>query len=254
MKLTTILNELHGQYSTFRLCMDGYVPLSLPLIKKLVKPTKKIVFHMTDVDHLTNLHRMEGKSKAISAFTKASGNPFFNSPLAGDGMWTNGGVLVVLSGIVLAESWGDLWTVVDENGRRWAKPDTLIHREFEGRIIDSADKRTKELKEKHLTQKPLTNEEKNEFITGYINTAYKVLLKNKSFFQKKYNTPAMLPLGEYWNELVVSKIKVEQIYIITDHSPTHSKQKQRWALKNYKNAKAIKVKDIGYTINKWVKK
>lgn len=251
MKLTTILNELHGQYSTFRLCWDDYIPLSLPLIKKLVKPQRKIVFHMTDLYHLPSLHRMEGKSKALSTFSKAKHSNF--SPLSGRGMWTQGGVFVVLSGIVLAESWGDLWTVVDESGRRWAKPDTLIHKEFEGTIINRAPKRIKELKEKHRTG-TLSNKEKNEFITGYINTAYKVLLKNRSFFQKKYNNKSYLPSDELWNELVVSKIRVEKIYIITDYDDYQSKETEKWALETYPNAEEIEVADIEPLIRKWANK
>ena len=250
MKLTTILNEIHGQNSTFKLCWDGYIPLSLPIIKKLVKPKRRIVFHMTDVDHLEKLHRIEGKSKALSSFTKLDFLSFAPGPLTGGGMWTRGGVLAVLSGVVLAENWGDLWTVVDKGGRRWAKPNTLIHKEFEGKVIDSAPKRIKRLRAKHYTD-GLTNKEKNEFITGYINTAYKLLLKNRSFFQKKYDNKKHLPWGERWNELVVNKIRIEKIYVMMDYEGYQPKKKQKWALETYSTAEAIEVDDIIPLIRKW---
>lgn len=96
MKLTELLKELKWQASTLEMCMNGMVPLSLPIIKQMVETKRTTAFHVTDVDNLPKLVSMEGKSKSISAFNKVSTDRD-SGPATGDGMWTKGGVLVLLS-------------------------------------------------------------------------------------------------------------------------------------------------------------
>jgi hypothetical protein len=151
-----------------------------------------------------------------------------SGPVTGAGMWTKGGVLVLLSGIVLAESVEDLWTKPDEGGRRWVAPGNAFYKEFseENQIIDFAPQ-LKPLKEKwekftssynqiHKNQPDLTNEEKVFYIKTYIDTAYKLMLKNKESFQNKYVNSNYLSSRSNWNEIVLSKIKVEKIGVIED--------------------------------------
>ena len=196
MKLTQILKEIKWQASTLEMCMNDMVPLSLPIIQQMVETKRATAFHITDVDNLPKLVSMEGKSKSISAFNRTADMDI--GPITGAGMWTKGGILVLLSGIVLAESVQDLWTKPDESGRRWVEPKNAFYKEFseENKIIDFAPQ-LKPLKEKwekftssynqiHKTQPDLTNEEKHYFIKTYIDTAYKLMLKNKKSFQDKY--------------------------------------------------------------------
>lgn len=227
MKLTQLLKEIKWQASTLEMCMTGMVPLSLPIIKQMVETKRTTAFHITDIDNLPKLASMEGKSKSISSFNKVSNVDY--GPAAGSGMWTKGGVLVLLSGIVLAESVEDLWTKPDEGGRRWVAPGNAFYKEFneENQIMDFAPQ-LKPLKEKwekftssyndiHGTEPDLTKEEKAYFIKTYIDTAYKLMLKNKESFQDKYVNSNYLSSRSNWNEIVLSKIKVEKIGIIQDN-------------------------------------
>jgi hypothetical protein len=207
--------------------MAGMVPLSLPIIKQMVETKRTTAFHVTDIDNLPKLVSIEGKSKSISAFNKTADIDI--GPITGAGMWTKGGVLVLLSGIVLAESVQDLWTKPDESGRRWVEPKNAFYKEFseENQIMDYAPQ-LKPLKEKwekftssyndiYKNQPDLTNEEKAYFIKTYIDTAYKLMLKNKESFQDKYVNSNYLSSRSNWNEIVLSKIKVEKIGIIQDN-------------------------------------
>ena len=228
MKLTQILNEIKWQVSTLEMCMNDMVPLSLPIIQQMVETKRATAFHVTDADNLPKLVSMEGKSKSISAFNRTANMDI--GPITGAGMWTKGGILVLLSGIVLAESVQDLWSKPDNSGIRWVNPGNAFYKEFseENQIIDFAPE-LKPLKEKwekftssynqiHQNQPDLTKEEKHYFIKTYIDTAYKLMLKNKKSFQDKYINSNYLSSRANWNELVISKIKVEKIAVIQDHN------------------------------------
>ena len=208
--------------------MNDMVPLSLPIVKQLVETRRTTAMHITDADNLPKLVSLEGKSKSISAFNRTANMDI--GPATGKGMWTKGGILVLLSGIVLAESVHDLWSKPDEGGRRWVNPGNAFYKEFseENQIIYFAPQ-LKPLKEKwekftssynqiHQTQPDLTKEEKNYFIKTYIDVAYKLMLKNKKSFQDKYINSNYLSSRANWNELVISKIKVEKIAVIQDHN------------------------------------
>jgi hypothetical protein len=264
MKLTELLKELKWQASTLEMCMNDMVPLSLPIIKQMVETKRATAFHVTDVDNLPKLVSMEGKSKSISSFNKVTTNTDIG-PVTGAGMWTKGGILVLLSGIVLAESVQDLWTKPDESGRRWVEPKNAFYKEFseEHQIIDFAPK-LKPLKEKwekftssynqiHKNQPDLTNDEKLYFIKTYIDTAYKLMLKNKKSFQDKYINSNYLSSRSNWNEIVLSKIKIEKIGVIEDSygiglaaksALTSNKGLIDKLKAKYKNVEVIKSKDV----------
>ena len=261
MKLTQILNEIKWQVSTLEMCMNDMVPLSLPIIQQMVETKRATAFHVTDADNLPKLVSMEGKSKSISAFNKTADMDI--GPITGAGMWTKGGLLVLLSGIVLAESVQDLWTKPDESGRRWVSPNNAFYKEFseENKIIDFAPQ-LKPLKEKwekftssynqiHKTEPDLTNEEKLYFIKTYIDTAYKLMIKNKKSFQDKYINSTYLSSRANWNEIVLNKIKVEKIGVIEDSkgmrkdgSMNPDKELINSIKNKYQNVEVIKLKDI----------
>lgn len=271
MKLTELLKELKWQASTLEMCMNGMVPLSLPIIKQMVETKRTTAFHVTDVDNLPKVLSMEGKSKSISAFNKVSTDKD-SGPATGAGMWTKGGVLVLLSGVVLAESVEDLWTKPDEGGRRWVNPGNAFYKEFnqENQIIDFAPQ-LKPLKEKwerftgsynqvHKTEPDLTKEEKAYFIKTYIDTAYKLMLKNKESFQNKYINSTYLGSRANWNEIVLSKIKVETIGVVEDSygiglaakdALTSNKGLIDKLKAKYKNVEVIKSKDIPAFLKKY---
>ena len=251
--------------------MNGMIPLSLPIIKQMVETKRTTAFHVTDVDNLPKLVSMEGQSKSISAFNKVTTSTD-SGPATGAGMWTKGGVLVLLSGVVLAESVEDLWTKPDEGGRRWVAPGNAFHKEFSEVIktIDSApqlsqlknkwEKFTSSYNDIHKNQPDLTKEEKAYFIKTYIDTAYKLMLKNKDSFQNKYINSTYLGSRANWNEIVLSKIKVEKIGVIEDSygiglaaksALTSNKGLIDKLTSKYQNVEVIKSKDIPAFLKKY---
>jgi hypothetical protein len=211
----SVNEELKWQASTLEMCMNDMVPLTLPIVKQLVEIRRTNAFHITDIDNLSKLVSLEGKSKSISAFNKVDSAA---GPASGKGMWTKGGILVLLSGIVLAESISDLWSKPDKSGIRWITPGNAIHNEFskKNKIIDFAPQ-LKPLKEKwEQSKSDLTNQEKQYFIKTYIDTAYKLMIANKQYFQNKYLNSDYLYYNSDWNEVILSKIKVEKIAVIQD--------------------------------------
>jgi hypothetical protein len=264
MKLIQLLKEIKWQASTLEMCMNGMVPLSLPIIKQMVETKRTTAFHITDIDNLPKLASMEGKSKSISSFNKVSNVDY--GPAAGSGMWTKGGVLVLLSGIVLAESVEDLWTKPDEGGRRWVAPGNAFYKAFseENQIIDFAPQ-LKPLKEKwekftssyndiHGTEPDLTKEEKAYYIKTYIDTAYKLMLKNKESFQDKYVNSNYLSSRSNWNEIVLSKIKVEKIGVIQDNPATgyETAQVSDYPFAIQKKHRELELTKGRATANKWL--
>lgn len=216
MKLVNILNELRWKRSTFEMCIDDMIPLSLPIVKKLVQPKREKSFHITDVKNLDKVASIQGKSKSISTFNKTD---FFSPITMGTGIGTRGGVAVILSGIVLADSIWDLMTRPDESGRRWVQPGNVLYDDFsiKHRIVDFGPSKLKVLRKKWDETKELSNEEKQYFIKTYIDTAYKVMLKNKSHFQNKYFNSNYLSSEGNWNEVVLTKIKIEAVAVLSDY-------------------------------------
>jgi hypothetical protein len=226
--------------------MDGMLPITLPIVKQLVETRRTSAFHITDMDNLSKLVSLEGKSKSISAFNKAD---MVIGPASGKGMWTKGGILVLISGIVLAESIKDLWSAPDESGRRWISPGNVLYSDFSKKdeVINYIPK-LKPLREKYRSGEPLTNSEKQYFIKNYIDTAYKLMLKYKDEFQNKYLNSDYLYYNSDWNEVILSKIKVEKIAVIQDSIEITGVS----PLKDYPKDVQEKYKELELNLNKKV--
>jgi hypothetical protein len=222
------------------------LPITLPIVKQLVETRRTSAFHITDMDNLSKLVSLEGKSKSISAFNKAD---MVIGPASGKGMWTKGGILVLISGIVLAESIKDLWSAPDESGRRWISPGNVLYSDFSKKdeVINYIPK-LKPLREKYRSGEPLTNSEKQYFIKNYIDTAYKLMLKYKDEFQKKYLNSDYLYYNSDWNEVILSKIKVEKIVVIEDSDAL----KGQSPLEDYPKDVQEKYKELKQTTNQKV--
>jgi len=239
------LNEVKWEESTYEKCMLGKIPLSLQIVKQLVDPIKTTSMHVTDVENLPKVAALQGKQKSISTFNKISKY----GPIAqGKGLHTKGGIIVVLSGTVLAQSIMDLWTEPDKRGLRWVNPGTVIA--DLGRETDVVFNFAPELKpykeewKKNMYAKPATNQEKYEFIQKYIAAAYKYMLSKKKQFQDKYLNSNHLYYDSEWNEVVLNQIKIEKILAIPAHWDTSTIEENETILKQlkqtYKNVEVAK--------------
>jgi hypothetical protein len=231
------LNEVKWEGDTFSRCMQGQLPLSLNIVKQLVDPIKTTSLHVTTIENLPKVAALEGTKKSISTFNKI--DKYSKIVQNGKGVDTDGGVFVLLSGVVLAQSIMDLWTAPDKQGRRWVNPGTIIA--DLGRERDVVFNFAPELKpfKKRWLEDPLnefTPAEKNEFIRNYYDAAQKFMLSKKKEFQDKYLNSNQLYYESDWNEVVLTQIKIEKILAIpsnwsedeTENQKTLEKLKQKY--------------------------
>jgi hypothetical protein len=211
----SIINEVKWQDSTFNICMRGEIPLSLPIVKQLVDPITTTSLHVTDVENLPKVAAMEGTKKQISTFNKIDK---YGKIAQGRGMHTKGGIIVSLSGVVLAQSIMDLWTTPDKSGWRWVRTGTVLDSIWgsNGDEVFNFAPHLKPFKERFLFQHPtsFTNEEKGKFVKDYIDAAYKYMLSKKKEFQNKYLNSNKLYYEADWNEVVLTQIKIEKVLAI----------------------------------------
>ena len=87
---------------------DGYIPLSPSILKEFERDVKG-VYHVTDIEGLQKLAKLEGKRVDIATFSKGS------KGLSG-GLLRTAEVLVTLDGKSSIDFAGDVASKVDRNG------------------------------------------------------------------------------------------------------------------------------------------
>ncbi len=213
------LNEaVKWETEVFDKCLRGEVPLSLNIIKKLVDPIVAKSLHITDIKNLPKVAALEGTKKSISTFNiTAKGSKITR----GEGLWTKGGVIVSMTGTILAQSIHDLWTYPDHQGRRWIEPGVMFGNPNRQRyqVYDFAPElepyRVKYMQE--YFNGTITNQEKADFIKKYFEAAEKFMLSRKKEFVDRYSNANTLYYESDWNEVVLTNIKIEKIlYVPTD--------------------------------------
>jgi hypothetical protein len=220
----TINEAIKWEEDTYRKCMLGKLPLSLNIVQKLVEPIKATTLHITDINNLPKVAALQGTKKSISTFNKTTK---WGKIVQGKGLWTEGGVLVALSGVILAQSIMDLWTEPDKQGRRWVNPGTVIANL--GREQDVVFKFAPELQPykaqyiEHAFDGTITNADKAEFIKKYYEAAERYMLSKKKDFQETYSNSKGLHWEADWNEVVLTNIKIEKILVIPSVVKTKTK-------------------------------
>jgi hypothetical protein len=211
------INEVKWEDDAYTKCMLGKLPLSLNIVQKLVEPIRTTSLHATDIDNLPKVASLEGTKKSISTFNKTSK---YGKLVQGKGMHTKGGIIVALSGVVLAQSIMDLWTEPDKQGRRWVNPGTVIaNLGREQDVVFNFAPELKKYKEnwkEHSFDGTITNSEKAEFIKKYYEAADRYMLSKKKEFQDKYLNSNGLYYDVDWNEVVLSQIKIESILVVPE--------------------------------------
>ena len=101
---------------------DIHIPLSPSIFKRIwPKPVRTKAFHLTDLQGVQRLKKLQGSKRSISAFYNMT------DYMIQSGIRTDGGYVVELEGDVLAASPDDLSTQPDKSGRRWITVSTLIN-------------------------------------------------------------------------------------------------------------------------------
>lgn len=265
IKLKDLITELAWVDKTFKQVHLLNIPISIPIMKKVIGDVTVSAFHMTELDYVVNgnVKKSIGTKKSLSTFTAITQH----SDLArGKGIQTGGGILFHVEGKLLISANQDIGSGVDESGRRWLN----VHL-FDGLLGNIKGKwklqqhmsKNKTWADLHEKAKAIgyvqddgefgtmTNKEKQQYIKIYIDEITKLMVKNKKTITDKFGTKA-LDTGPYnwfeWNETVVSNIKIKDVLVIQDNSDIYT-----WMNRGF-NVKGVRTKLTRKDIDKYLKK
>jgi hypothetical protein len=116
MKFKDYIGEVNeknaqGNTETSNLISLASIPLTTKMMDRLGYSYEDEAYHVTSEQYLESLIKLQGKKKQISAFTKG-GNELMKLP-------SNPTILVKLEGNIVIDSESDMWTHIDNQGRRW---------------------------------------------------------------------------------------------------------------------------------------
>ena len=202
--------------------------LSTTALERVFGELERInAWHVTDLEGLKGLKRIQGKKSSISVMTSIRAS----NPTALDGIETEGGVVVELEGTELMASNKDAWSERLEGGRR-AIP--IIKENFPS-MFRHMELMIKKMYEKY-SKKPypknsrkaaiefnglgqtLSQKEKGQFIKEYIDNCEDILKKNK-MGQKELRNYGRFEKGHKYapyNESVVNQISIKKVYLVEE--------------------------------------
>ena len=216
--------------------LDVPIPLSSSIFKRVwPDDIRTTVFHLTDVDGLDKLVRLQGKKKAISAFTSMD-RYYYNR-----GVQTAGGIVAEIDGNVLIAAPTDIMSRPDNTGRRWTAFRAISGREKFGRIDDltiksigkDVEKLFKQLittyypdklqpyskklantQWQYIGQHPLSD--KRKIIADYIDGMEKIIKKHSAKLRGVFTRYLdRRRTDDAWDEIIVNDIKIKQVHILT---------------------------------------
>ena len=217
--------------------LDVPIPLSSAIFKRVwPDDIRTTVFHLTDVDGLDKLVKLQGKKKSISAFT--SMDRYYYSR----GVQTEGGIVAEIDGNVLIAAPTDIMSRPDNTGRRWTAFRAISGREKFGRIDDltikSIGKDVEKLFKQLITtyypdklqpySKKLANtqwqyigahplSDKRKIIADYIDGMEKIIKKHSAKLRGVFTRYLdRRRTDDAWDEIIVNDIKIKQVHILTD--------------------------------------
>ena len=117
IKLKDLLMEVAWENKTLNMAALRRIPISAPIMKKVLGDITVGSFHMTDFKNVDKIKSLVGKKKSISTFNTYGANA--SELKHGIGIKTNGGILLSLEGKLRASSAADIMSSPDETGRRW---------------------------------------------------------------------------------------------------------------------------------------
>ena len=216
--------------------LDVPIPLSSSIFKRVwPDDIRTTVFHLTDVDGLDKLVKLQGKKKSISAFTSMD-RYYYNR-----GVQTEGGIVAEIDGNVLIAAPTDIMSRPDNTGRRWTAFRAISGREKFGRIDDltikSIGKDVEKLFKQLITtyypdklqpySKKLANtqwqyigahplSDKRKIIADYIDGMEKIIKKHSAKLRGVFTRYLdRRRTDDAWDEIIVNDIKIKQVHILT---------------------------------------
>ena len=216
--------------------LDVPIPLSSSIFKRVwPDDIRTTVFHLTDVDGLDKLVKLQGKKKSISAFT--SMDRYYYSR----GVQTEGGIVAEIDGNVLIAAPTDIMSRPDNTGRRWTAFRAISGREKWGRIDDQTiqsirkdieklfkqlittyypdklqpySKKLANTQWQYIGQHPLSD--KRKIIADYIDGMEKIIKKHSAKLRGVFTRYLdRRRTDDAWDEIIVNDIKIKQVHILT---------------------------------------
>jgi len=207
-----------SMYKPAQLMAIGALPLTSTVMDRLGYKYESNMFHATDVRGLKNLIKLQGKKKQISAFTKGGTNLLTKIVIKPE-------FIVVLEGDIVLEGESDLWTHLEQGGRRWLSfrpgdskegdklkamlisslKDKIFKLGYESIEDENSDTHTIE------TISYMMKKDRGVLIKWYHQMAERLIEKNYKLLNAhlKNNTE-----GLNYNEVVTNNIKIKGVYTL----------------------------------------
>ena len=217
------------------------IPISTSMFKRIWPDTiRTTVFHTTSLEGLEGIKKLEGGKKSISAFFSMMSRYMETGVASGGDIH----VVVEMDADLLVSARDDIWSIVDNTGRRWVEMSWFANAQWGGtgpkfdKVEKDLNTLIKNLVKKHLTkilgkntvisthEYELWGNMKRHLkgdgqklrlvIKDYFDGVEKVLKKNKEVMGNiLYGyTKSKRMTDNAWDEQIVNNIKVKKIHIL----------------------------------------
>jgi hypothetical protein len=224
MKFKDYINEKTAMsgFNLSRLIGNLSIPVSTNMMDRLGYSYEDEAYHVTDVQYLESLIKLQGKKKQISAFTKG-GNELMKLP-------SNPTVLIKLEGNIVIEADSDMWTLLDKQGRRWitlANKDDDVGTEYSEKlrffIKGILNKIVKKLGYEELGDKNMFSTDISRMIKSDRAILYKEYIKEVEKYLEKdgyklLNKHLKENITYSYNEVILNKFKIQGAYSLDNDS------------------------------------
>jgi hypothetical protein len=229
----SFISEAQAQHNTKGMIFVNYespaLVLSTKALERVFDKLERIkAWHVTDIDGLKGLKKIQGKKSSISVMTEIE--PKDHQPFVG--IETGGGIVIELEGTELLSSNQDAWSERLEGGRRAVhiEADTfpsmyrhmtlMVKKMYEkySTIPLPRNPREASMAFNQLGQ-TLSQKEKGQFIKEYIDNCEDILKKNKMGQKEMRKYGRALGFEgrkHYYNESVVNQISIKNVYIVKE--------------------------------------
>ena len=228
-KFKEYINE-YTKYKLSELIGLRAIPLSAPMLDRLGYAYETDAYHLTNIRHLKDLVKIQGTKKQISVFTQG-GDKLARLPSQPD-------ILVKLTGTSVIDGHSDIWTLVDNQGRRWIDQSNRVQgNKLTFRIngilqkLIQTDEDIGRMSSDKLTKliNNLDSKQRSELYKNYINEIERYLdsggYKDLSDYLKKIS-----PDLDY-NELILTNFKIDYVKTVDVDSPHTLAEIERLGLK-----------------------
>ena len=250
------ISEAQALFNTRSMIFVNYetpaLILSPTMIDRIFGQKRVDAWHVTDLDGLKGLKRIEGKKSSISVLTEIEPG---RVKIFTMGVETGGGYCVSLEGNLLLSADFDVYSERLESGRRAI---TVSKESFPSLYKDMTmmqDKMWNKYGEKgkldagqdfNKLGNSLDQKQKGQFIKEWIDNCEAILKKNKKA-QEELRKIGRHELSTY-NESVVNQIKIKRVYVINDNKLERFGTRYKLAKEMFKDVLEVTSKRMGEII------